>query len=746
MLGRASLPLALLAVFVATQAVPGQDISNPALPPTFVVKRPPSRQEVERRAALRKYVDGLLFEREDLLLEALKAYQESTGLDPEAPAVYKAQVGLLLGLDRAVEAMTACRKGLELDPGDPELWYVAARLYKVQGQLAEARSAMRKALATERVKDHPEQSQQLYLDLGELCEASQEFAQAADAYTKAAEILEHPDRILEKGNFSREAIVARAAETYERIGNLYRKAKKYDQAIDALRKAQQRAPERAGRIGFHLAQLCQEQGRFPEALAQVDAYLRMQPLSIEPYEMKIELMRRLKQETALLPWLEQSAEADRHNTGLRLLLAREYSRSGQTARAEQVYGELAKSSPGVEIYRGWFPLYQTDAGRILTMLDQAVAQTVGSDERPGAALAGAQAKAMVGALREEGELARQLVQVAFKKVGAGTDLKYETLQFLAVLADRHRQADAAERFYRKCLPQAPAATEPLVYGGLLRVLNRARKFEEVIKVCEEGLTKARVTNRLLFYNDLARACAQLERHDEALRHLDQALLLAGDDNKLMFKMLRIRILAMAERYPQAEAECQTMLKDYPQPGDALEVRYVLSGVYTASKQMAKAEAQLAQILRLDPNNATANNDLGYVWADQGKNLPEAEDMIRKALEQERRQRKTNPKLMPDEDKDNASYVDSLGWVLFRRGRLEEARQELERAAALPDSEDPVIWDHLGDVYFRLRRPEQARSAWERAVRYYDQGHRRADDRYQGLQRKLKTAKDQASSR
>jgi tetratricopeptide (TPR) repeat protein len=737
----------LVAVLLVGQAVRGQDITPVDRPQPYVPKRPPTRQELDRREALKKYVDAMLYEREDRLLEALKTYEESTRLDPAAPAVYKAQVGLLLALDRVADAVAACRKGLDLDPGDPELWYVAARMHKAQGQHAEAQNALRKALATEQVKDHPEQAQQLWLDLGELHEACQQFAPAADAYVKAAQILEHPDTILEKGNFSRAAIVARAAETYERIGNLYRKAKQYDQAIDALRKAQQRAPERAGRISFHLAELCREQGRPQEALTHVDAYLRQQPLGLEAYELKIEVLRQLKQESALLPWLEQAAQADKHNTGLHLLLARECARAQQRGRAERLYQELAEAGPNPELYRGWFQLYKGEATRILDMLNGAVERATPQGARPGANLAGAQAKAMIAALRDEGELAREVVQAAYRASGQGTELKFETLHCLAVLADRHRQTDEAERFYRACLPQPPPATEALVYGGLLRTLNRARKFEEVVKVCQQGLAAAQATNKLLFYNDLARACAQLERYDEALRHADQAVVLAGEDNKLMLKILRVRILSMAERYPQAEAECQALLKEYPQPGDTLEVRYVLANVYSGAKQLDKAEEQLAQILRLDPNNATANNDLGYTWADQGKNLADAEAMIRKAVEQDRRQRKNSPNLLAEEDKDNAAYIDSLGWVLFRRGRIEEARQELERATTLPDSDDPVIWDHLGDVYERLRQPEQARAAYERALRLYDQGRRRrADDRYHDLQRKLKTAKDQASAR
>jgi Flp pilus assembly protein TadD len=82
-------------------------------------------------------------------------------------------------------------------------------------------------------------------------------------------------------------------------------------------------------------------------------------------------------------------------------------------------------------------------------------------------------------------------------------------------------------------------------------------------------------------------------------------------------------------------------------------------------------------------------------------------------------------------------VDSLGWVLFRRGQIEEARRELERASRLPDGDDPVIWDHLGDVYERLRMTSQAKAAWEKAVHLYEHEHRRnLDDRYREVRRKL----------
>jgi Flp pilus assembly protein TadD len=155
-----------------------------------------------------------------------------------------------------------------------------------------------------------------------------------------------------------------------------------------------------------------------------------------------------------------------------------------------------------------------------------------------------------------------------------------------------------------------------------------------------------------------------------------------------------------------------------------------------------ADKQLLLILESDPNDATANNDLGYVWADRNKNLDEAERMIRKAIELDKQQRSGGTSLDPDADKDNAAYVDSLGWVLFRKGKVNEARRELEKAAALPSGdEDPVVWDHLGDVLFRLNDKPKAKAMWEKAKEMYEADARvssrgRRDGRLDEVKRKL----------
>jgi tetratricopeptide (TPR) repeat protein len=761
--GRPPLALSLALTLLVAGVAWGQGPKLDDPPKVFVPKKPPTQQELDRRESLHQFIEGLLCEREDRLLEALKAYQEAARLDPQAAGVFKAQVPILLGLERGPDAVEACRKVVELDPDDFDTWALLARLHKAMARYPEARAALQAGLKAAGIDGRPELAQQMYFDLGTLCEADGQFAAAADAYSRSAALLDHPDVIAEHAGVGKELVLQRAAETYERIGDLYRKAKKYDQAVAAYVKAQERAPLRAERLNFNLAQVCVEKGDDARALPFLDAYLRTQPLGMDAYEMKIALWRRAGKDADILPWLEEAAKRDVHNVALHLVLARECGKAKQGPRAEKLYHALAETSPSAELYRGLLRLYHDDAqagpARALALLDQALARGARKDLPD--PLAVAQAKAMIGVLREEEDLARTMVGAGIKAVTKGTPLRFETVFLLATLAASHRQNAEAERLYRACFKQMPDDAETLVYTGMVRVLGKARRYEALLQVCDgalggdpqQGLPKAQTTNQVLFLSEKARALAALRRYDEALQAADRALLVAADTNKTLVRHLRVRLLLMANRTAEAEKECEAMLQQSTQPAEVLEVRYLLSSVYAAAKQNDRSEEQLRLILKADPDNATANNDLGYLWADQGKNLEEAEAMIRRAIEQDRRLRKgssgpSSPAPPPPaagpaaaeavEGEDNAAFVDSLGWVLYRRGKVAEARKELERAAALPDGEDPVIWEHLGDVYRDLRMPTEARRAWERALQLYDEGQRRIDaERYQELQRKAK---------
>lgn len=111
----------------------------------------------------------------------------------------------------------------------------------------------------------------------------------------------------------------------------------------------------------------------------------------------------------------------------------------------------------------------------------------------------------------------------------------------------------------------------------------------------------------------------------------------------------------------------------------------------------EVEPLLRQVIKLDPTHAHAYNALGYFFADRNERLPEARELIRKALS-------LSPK--------DPFITDSLGWVEFRMGNTAEAIRVLQQAYALrPDAE---IATHLGEVLWTVGRQEEARQAWRDA--------------------------------
>ena len=112
-----------------------------------------------------------------------------------------------------------------------------------------------------------------------------------------------------------------------------------------------------------------------------------------------------------------------------------------------------------------------------------------------------------------------------------------------------------------------------------------------------------------------------------------------------------------------------------------------------------AVSAVREVLARDPENGSALNTLGYLFADHNRDLAEAEDLVARALAH---------------DPDNGAYLDSRGWVYYRLGRLAEARRDLERAVELTNG-DPVVMEHLGDVYKDLSLIDLAREQYARSL-------------------------------
>ncbi len=146
--------------------------------------------------------------------------------------------------------------------------------------------------------------------------------------------------------------------------------------------------------------------------------------------------------------------------------------------------------------------------------------------------------------------------------------------------------------------------------------------------------------------------------------------------------------------------------------DYVEALFWLGYLYEECGQRNKALETWERGVDIDPSFAPILNCLGYTYAEEGVNLNIAEEMIKKALE---------------EEPENGAYLDSLGWVYYKKGDLEKAKEYILKAIDL--IKDPDVYEHLGDIYIEL-------SDEEKGVSYYEEGFLRFPDN-KGLEAKVK---------
>jgi tetratricopeptide (TPR) repeat protein len=208
-------------------------------------------------------------------------------------------------------------------------------------------------------------------------------------------------------------------------------------------------------------------------------------------------------------------------------------------------------------------------------------------------------------------------------------------------------------------------------GIALDALKKEKKYKEALdllqplvdKFASDAFVNARYVDLLsrMGENDKAHAAAtaQAKFGTRNVMSSAEALIQAGD-------------------YSAAIALIDGALKTKP---DDTDLQFELGSAYERAGDHPAAERVFLQILDKNPEHAATLNYLGYMWADSNTNLDRAAEMLSRAVKQEPH---------------NGAYVDSLGWVYFRQGKLELAEKYLSDATRLLPR-DPTVHEHLADV-------------------------------------------------
>jgi tetratricopeptide (TPR) repeat protein len=238
-------------------------------------------------------------------------------------------------------------------------------------------------------------------------------------------------------------------------------------------------------------------------------------------------------------------------------------------------------------------------------------------------------------------------------------------------------------------------SSPEVAGEAFFYLSSIAEREGRTDLALEGYTRlVEAGAGLVARGRAARLLLQRNDREAAFRLLDEHAAKERADS-LDVEFAKAALLDDVGKPQEAIAVLQLALEKYPDhPG----VRYQIALIQDKAGQTRESIRSFESLLKDRPEDASLLNALGYSLADRNQKLPRAETLIRKALV-------ASP--------DNPAFLDSLGWVLYRRGDIPGALPYLERAFRIfPDAE---IASHWGELLWVSGKQAEARALWARSL-------------------------------
>lgn len=224
------------------------------------------------------------------------------------------------------------------------------------------------------------------------------------------------------------------------------------------------------------------------------------------------------------------------------------------------------------------------------------------------------------------------------------------------------QYDSAAVQYKKSLE-----IEQSNYGvwkNLLSVFIQNNNYDSLIKYSEKALRLFPNQANLHYLNGVAQNGKK--NYDKAISSLERAIDMTPEENK---------------------AEIASMYG-------------TLADVYNSKREYKLSDETFEKSLALDPDNASTLNNYAYYLSERNARLDEAEKMSKRSLT-----------LMPD----LPTFLDTYGWILYKKGKYKEAREYIEKAIAKEEEKaSGTLWEHLGDIHYKLNDTNKALECWQKA--------------------------------
>lgn len=716
----------------------GQEEPSPDSPaeiltddPVPELKSPPQKDGDKKAESMAVYMDGLARQKEGDISSALEAFRKAAELDPKAPEPVKAQALLLMRMGRVEQAEKMARQAIDLDARDYETRLQLALLLTSRERPEEAMKLVEEALESDELKPKSLEALQLHKVRATLSRGTKAFQKAAESYAVVLDALDKPE---EFGlDFRQHQVYLNDKQGgYEAIGRLMLLIGNNDEAIRAFTGLAQSRKDEPGVHHLLLATAQYRKDELDGAASNLDRYFESQQRSKESLKLLSDVLRARNATDSILPRLRELAVDTRDASVVNLFLGEELIRQGDTAGAAEVFRSVLSDSGDVDARLGLVrvAVVDKDAESLVEEVSKAIRARISLAEllpikgeiivntEFGKAAVEASIASLDGNLKPT-----SLDTFYFSQIAQDLELESEEEQLLKATLSRNPDprlgVEVLGRLGFNLLLQEKYAESSSTYRNLLSVpglpaqqqlialyrLSQAEAFNEnypdAIRAIETALEMSPGNPELTY--QLGWVQVQSEDFESAEKNLKKAITLSEQDPNLEARssMLLGALLSQLRRWDDATAVYEDVLKlSDIDPDLTRRARVSLSNSYVQGGDLKNGQRILEEVYENAPDDPGVNNDLGYLYADQGVQLEKALKMIELAVAAE---------------PENPAFLDSLGWVYFKLKQYDKALEALQKANADPDYQDSTLLEHLGDVQNALGDQEAALASYEKAL-------------------------------
>ena len=454
--------------------------------------------------------------------------------------------------------------------------------------------------------------------------------------------------------------------------------------------------------------------------AAIDAakiWYETEPSSMQALQALVSLLINTKRHEEALPYLQKLLAAEGDNAGDGFLqLSRLLANSQDKALTLKLVQQLAQPYP--KLAQAHFAVGQAAAAaeqRELALAEVRVASKLRPDWELAALLEAQLLQRQSNALAlqhlaaflerypkaKEARLSYARVLVAehkynearaeFQALSKGFPDNVDVIFAVGVLSLQLEDYALAEANFKRLLA-LPYRDKDAVRMYLGQVAEEQKHYPEALRWYEEVAGGEQYLQAQMRYALVLNKQGKLEAARAHLRQIEAS----SDQARVQLLLTEAQMLRDANRPREAFDLIGGALESTPDQPDLL---YDYAMLAEKLERMDLLETNLKKLISLQPDHAHAYNALGYSLAERNLRLPEAQELIEKALQ-----------LSPDDP----FIIDSMGWVLYRMGKSKQALEYLRKAySARPD---PEIAAHLGEVLWVAGEHREAEKIWLEATK------------------------------